>query len=366
VTLSGPTAYPVSVWYSTVPGAAGTPDDFTATAGILETSAGLTSAAIQVPVIADAVREASEVFYVDLGSPVNATIGTYRGAVTIHNDDGSRVAHDYDGDAKADLTVYRPTDRTWWVLRDSSTWYHYLYQWPTEGTPVPADYDGDGRTDMATWRADTGVWAVRTSASDFTQDLVFPQSWGLSGDIPVPGDYDGDGRADLAVWRPSTGVWWVLLSSQDYATSFTALWGNSGDQPVAGDYDGDGKHDVAVYRPSTGLWYVIQSSTGTGWSPVQWGEPVPGDYNGDGTTDVAVYRPGVGMWYVHGQFTAQWGWPDDLPVAADFDGDGKTDVAVYRPSTGDWHVLKSSSGNSVGQVTEWGAPGDIPLPRVPY
>jgi YD repeat-containing protein len=370
VTLSGPTAFPVSVWYSTVPGTAGAPADFIATSGILQIPPGLTSGAIQVPIVADAVREATEVFYVDLGSPVNATMGTYRGAVTISNDDGSRVTHDYDGDAKADLTVYRPTDGTWWVLRDSSTWYHYLYQWPTEGTPVPADYDGDGRTDMAIWRADTGVWAVRTSASDFTQDLAFPQTWGLSGDVPVPGDYDGDGRADLAVYRLSTGVWHVRLSTRSYADGFAVWWGESGDVPVPGDYDGDGKHDVAVYRPSTGDWYVIQSRTGTGWSPVQWGAtgdvPVPGDYDGDGTTDVAVYRPGVGLWYVHGQFTAQWGWPDDLPVPADFDGDGKTDVAVYRPTTGDWHVLKSSSGNSVGQVTAWGAPGDIPLPRVPY
>jgi hypothetical protein len=111
------------------------------------------------------------------------------------------------------------------VLRDASTWYHYTYQWPTDATPVPADYDGDGRTDMALWRADTGVWAVRTSVSDFTQDLAFPQPWGVSGDHPVPGDYDGDGRADLAVWRPGTGVWYVRFSSQNYASGLTLVWG---------------------------------------------------------------------------------------------------------------------------------------------
>jgi hypothetical protein len=127
---------------------------------------------------------------------------------------------------------------------------------------------------------------------------------------------------------------------------------------------------VAVYRPSTGDWYVIQSRTGTGWSPVQWGAtgdvPVPGDYDGDGTTDVAVYRPGVGLWYVRGQFTVQWGWPEDVPVPADFDGDGQTDATVWRPASGLWYVLTSSSGNSVGQVTEWGVTGDVPLPRMPY
>jgi hypothetical protein len=66
VTLSGPTAYVVTVSYTTVPGTAGAPGDFTATAGILEIPAGPTTAAIQVPIVADAVREATEVFYADV------------------------------------------------------------------------------------------------------------------------------------------------------------------------------------------------------------------------------------------------------------------------------------------------------------
>jgi beta-N-acetylhexosaminidase len=81
---------------------------------------------------------------------------------------------------------------------------------------VVHDYNGDNRSDLAMWRPSTGVWWVRGVES---------VQWGRSGDVPVAGDYNGDGRLDLAVWRPSTGVWWVrgVLSAQ---------WGLSGDIPV--------------------------------------------------------------------------------------------------------------------------------------
>jgi beta-N-acetylhexosaminidase len=81
---------------------------------------------------------------------------------------------------------------------------------------VVHDYNGDGRSDLAVWRPSTGVWWVRG---------IGTVQWGLSGDVPVVGDYNGDGRIDLAVWRPSTGVWWVH-------GVLTAQWGKASDIPV--------------------------------------------------------------------------------------------------------------------------------------
>ena len=175
-----------------------------------------------------------------------------------------RVLTDADGDGKADLTIFRPSDGTWFT-RNSTTGYttNSVRQWGlTQDVPVPGDYDGDGQMDLAVYRPSNAGWYIRQSSTNamatYTLGII-----GLVGDLPVPGDYDGDGKTDPAVYHRSTGVWSILTSSTNYATPVTFQWGLSGDIPVPGDYDGDGKTDLAVYRPSTGTWYVLKSSSGS-------------------------------------------------------------------------------------------------------
>ena len=278
---------------------------------------------------------------------------------------GHATEGDYDGDGKADLTVFRLPSGNWYILQSLTSTLAAAPFGLSGDVPVPGDYDGDGSTDIAVYRPSSGTWFVLRSTGGFT--VV---QFGLGGDVPVPADYDGDSKTDIAVYRPSTGGWFILQSSTSTVAQVTA--GAVGDVPVPADYDGDGKADIAVFRPATGEWF-IRSSISSTLTSYQFGlngdVPVPGDYDGDGKADIAVYRPTTGSWYILQSSTSytsfvqfQWGLPGDLAEPGDYDGDGKTDLAIYRPSNGTWFIRLSTTSYQTSVTTQFGLPGDTPAP----
>jgi len=263
-------------------------------------------------------------------------------------------AFDYDGDGRADLSVFRPFDRFWYLNRNQGGFDSVQFGLSTDKL-VPADYDGDGKTDIAVFRA--GIWYLRRS-----QLGLYGIAFGVAEDIPQPADFDGDGRAEIAVWRPSTGTWYIynLATSQ---FSFFQL-GTTGDKPIVGDYDGDGRADYAVFRPSEGTWYLQRSQLGLTAIPfgISTDKLVPADYDGDGKTDIAVFRPQDRKWYLRqssaGLTIVEFGLGTDKPTPADYDGDGKADIAVFRD--GIWYLLGSRNGFA---AAFFGLNSDQPVPN---
>lgn len=268
---------------------------------------------------------------------------------------GTAIAN-FDADTRSDISVYRPSNGTWYALTTSPANYVVTQFGAPGDIPSPGDYDGDGVTDHAVFRPSNGSWYIKKSSGSFT---VIP--FGQAGDIPVAGDYDGDGKFDTAVFRPSNSTWYYQGSTQIYRVR---QFGETGDVPVQGDYDGDGKTDIAVFRSSNGSWYILTSAN-PNFLIVSFGvsgdQPVQADYDGDGKTDIAVFRPSNGTWYQRrsseGFYVYPFGQNGDEPAPADYDGDGLTDLAVFRGGT--WYILGTAGPTYT--VTAFGQPGDVPV-----
>ena len=271
------------------------------------------------------------------------------------------TAFDFDGDKKADISVFRAGN---WYMNRSNLGFTAAQFGATGDKLVSADYDGDGKAEVAVFRGDDNK-AYFHYLSSKTGVYTFAQ-FGIGTDVPAVGDYDGDGKSDFAVYRGGKNLgdasYIYYRPSGTPGADFTAIQlGAKGDVPVVGDYDGDKITDAAVYRPSTGIWYMMGSRDG--FKAVQFGIstdiPVAADYDGDGKTDPAVYRGGT--WYLlqstKGFTGVQFGVATDMPVPADLDGDGKDDIAVFRAGT--WFWLNSTDGGF--KAMNFGVASDIPV-----
>ena len=313
--------------------------------------------------------------------------GTIRRLVPSAHD--TPLTADMDGDARADLVVWRPGTGTWFWLTSSSRYAYGASAAVPWGfgalgdRPLLADMDGDGKADPVIWRASTGTWYWLQSSSGYNPLAAGSRQWGNAdlGDVPLLGDIDGDRKADLIVWRPSDGTWYWLTSSSGFASASAGSrqWGSGAlrDTPLVGDIDGDGKVELIVTRlagpapnefsyPLSDYWFCLTSrSRYADHRLVYFGHTGLGeralvaDMDGDGRADLVTWDQRSGVWQWLTAATNFQGVPGgrvwgnqnyiDQPLLGDVDGDGKADPMVWRLSTGTWYWLAT-----VGGLKQWG------------
>lgn len=312
----------------------------------------------------DIARLRANRWYLNMTSP-NFPAGEIRAQFKLANG----TYNDYDADGRADLVVYRSSDRTFYARQslDDSLYARQVGQ-PGDSVSLNVDFDGDARSDFSTAQYSSQViWRILNTSTNTLQET----QWGSStlGDFFAAADYDGDGRSDIAVFR--AGTWYIIESST--GTIRYGYFGQGGDVPTPNDYDKDGKADLAVARSENGFrfWYRLNSSNGQ-FSGVQFGLSSDAffagraDFDGDGAADISVVRNigGQRNFYIlrssDSQFQAfQWGLSSDGVKLADYDGDGRTDLAVTRAENGGktWYILQSSDG--AVRYDYWGLAGDF-------
>jgi large repetitive protein len=87
VTLSAASGRSVTVNFATANGTATAGSDYVATSGVLTFAPGTTTRTVSVTINGNRTREATETYFVNLTSPVNATLGDSSGTGRIRNDD---------------------------------------------------------------------------------------------------------------------------------------------------------------------------------------------------------------------------------------------------------------------------------------
>jgi FG-GAP-like repeat len=141
------------------------------------------------------------------------------GGFSIPFNSGPMKIGDMDGDGRADAVSFQFGPPTTLTITNSSTQTQRSVQFGlSDDRFQAADFDGDGKGDVTVFRpSDATWWWIRSS-----DNVVNAMAFGQSGDLPAPADYDGDGKTDIAIYRRGTAE-----SPRSYYWIYTSMFGPS-------------------------------------------------------------------------------------------------------------------------------------------
>ena len=124
------------------------------------------------------------------------------------------------------------------------------------------DFDGDDKAEITVYRPSTGQWFVRYSSQNYGTGSFGLYQWGLSTDRPMSADFDGDGKMDLVAYRPLDRrmVHPLLVAGLQHERPTACSSGAPPATRRSRRFRRRRQERSRVYRPSTGEWFIRYSS----------------------------------------------------------------------------------------------------------
>ncbi len=243
ITLSAVSNQTVTVNYATANGTAQSGTDYTAVSGTLTIPANTRSTTVTVPVLSGSASGSNKTFYLDLSSPLNATLGNSRATGTILESSPS-------------LAFSSP---------QSLGRYQFLYEDYVGSNLYPAinmsydmelaDFNKDGNLDLlvpATGSYESHVWLFRGNGDgSFKAPSVLGSTNYATGTRPLAiGDLNNDGFTDYVVANSGTtssdGRIDIVFYNAGGITGTSVTIGNYPMAVTLADLNNDNFLDIAV------------------------------------------------------------------------------------------------------------------------
>ena len=200
-------------------------------------------------------RPSDGAFQVSVSTGSSLTPISQWSTTLVGNANDTRFIADYDGNGKADVGNYRPSDGAFQVSLSTGSSLTPISQWSTTlvgnatDTRFIADYDGNGKADVGNYAPSapppqcTGRFQVSLSTgSSLTPISQWSSIVGCPWEVRYIGNYNDDGKADVGNYVPGNGQFWVSVSTGSSLTP-TSLWsttlvGNANDTRFIANFDG--------------------------------------------------------------------------------------------------------------------------------
>jgi hypothetical protein len=160
------------------------------------------------------------------------------------------ITGDWNGSGKAQIGVYRPSNRTFYLGDVGGDSYAALTYGDLNDVPITGDWNGSGKAQIGVYRPSNRTFYL----GDVGGDSYAALTYGDLNDVPITGDWNGSGKAQIGVYRPSNGTFY--LGDVNGLAPTAIHFGDSGDVPITGDWNGSGKTQIGVYRPSNRTFYL--------------------------------------------------------------------------------------------------------------